>query len=162
MNLKTRFVRRVAAVLAIVLASTIGFIGEAQAADNMPGSPPSSCPGGQIDDNESPKSKTIGSNKITLYIYYSSANGGTNCVIARKSGSWYGSPTWLNLRIWRADSAPSGSWPYAAYDRGRYSYYAGAAYIQNTNGRCIDVSVAYGGSLNDEDGELNAYNIACD
>lgn len=152
--------KRVAAVLAVVLVSTIGFVGEARAADNMPGSPPSSCPGSQV--SESPRSKTVGSSKITLYIYYSSANGGTNCAIARKSGSWYGKPTWLNLEIWRSDSAPSASWPYAAYDRGRYSYYAGAAYIQNTNGRCIDVSVSYGGSLNDEDGALTAYGIACD
>ena len=144
---------RLAIVVAAVLGATVllAFPSLAEANDNMPGKPPPSCPGYLLSGFPLPAKS--GSNTLKLYVYYSSANGGTNCAIARKSGAWYGKPTDLSVTIWRSSGSPDDLWPYAAWDIGDYKKYAGAAYITGTNGKCIDVvadSLAdewHGGSL---------------
>lgn len=156
------FRRRLAsAVTTLALISSALLIGggTAAATDNMPGSPPSSCSGSLI--SGFPKTKNIGSRTLKLYVYYSSANGGTNCAIARKSGSWAGKSTYLSVTIWRSDVSSESSWPYAAYDFGNYKSYAGAAYITHTNGKCINVIADYGYSKDDFDGNMGKFNFAC-
>jgi hypothetical protein len=132
-------IHRLAIVAAIVGATVLAFPSPAAAYDNMPGKPPPSCPGYLLSGFTNPISRTSGSNTLKLYVYYSSANGGTNCAIARKSGAWYGKPTDLSVTIWRSSGSPDDLWPYAAWDIGDYKKYAGAAYITGTNGKCIDV-----------------------
>jgi hypothetical protein len=146
---------RLAIVVAAVLGATVllAFPSPAEANDNMPGKPPPSCPGYLLSGFTNPISRTSGSNTLKLYVYYSSANGGTNCAIARKSGAWYGKPTDLSVEIWKSSWGAEAEWPNAAWDIGDYKKYAGAAYITGTNGKCIDVvadSLAdewHGGSL---------------
>jgi hypothetical protein len=144
-------IHRLAIVAAIVGATVLAFPSPAAAYDNMPGKPPPSCPGYLL--SGFPISAKSGSNTLKLYVYYSSANGGTNCAIARKSGAWYGKPTDLFVEIWKSSWGPEADWPNAAWDQGDYKKYACAAYITGTNGKCIDVvadSLAdewHGGSL---------------
>lgn len=144
---------------ALVTSTLFVGAGTAAATDNMPGKPPSSCSGSLV--SGFPKTKTMGSRTLKLSVYYSSANGGTNCAIARKSGSWAGKPTYLSVTIWRSDVSGESSWPYAAYDFGNYKSYAGAAYITHTNGKCINVIADYGYSKDDFDGNMGKFNFAC-
>lgn len=135
--MRNRTLRRWVVVVAALAATVMAFPGPATAADNMPGSPPSSCSGSLL--SGFPITKTSGSKTLKLYVYYSSASGGTNCAIVRKSGSWYGQSTDLKVYVWKTTSGKYAAWPNAAYDRGNYQYYAGAAYITGTNGKCISV-----------------------
>ncbi len=67
----------------------------------------------------------------TLNVYYSSANGGTNCAVnvaKRYAGTRHG----LEVHIFQGDRR--------ADDRGKYSQYAGPVSLTSTNGRCITVS----------------------
>jgi hypothetical protein len=149
---------RLAIVVAAVLGATVllAFPSTAAAYDNMPGKPPPSCPGYLL--SGFPMTSKSGSNTLKLYVYYSSANGGTNCAIARKSGAWYGKPTDLFVEIWKSSWGPEADWPNAAWDQGDYKKYAGAAYITGTNGKCIDVEAW---SLDWHGGDLYKGGFAC-
>ena len=142
----------------LLVAGTVGLTGTAAAADNMPGKPPSSCPGHVIWTK--PKNVAPGK-KLTLQVYYSSARGGTNCAIARKSGSWYNKPTFLSVIIWKSSKSPDHSWPDAAWDQDNYKKFAGAAYITGTKGKCITVIAYYGLHKNDIDGDIPRSHFAC-
>lgn len=131
-----RSVGRALAVIA-VLAATLLAPSSAQADDNMPGSPPSSCPGSLL--GGFPLTKNYGSGSLRLYVYYSSRDGGTNCAILRKGGSWSGQDGDLYVSIWKTDKGSDARWPDSAYDDGNYRYYAGAVYITGTNGKCVSV-----------------------
>jgi hypothetical protein len=119
--------------LVLALAGLVVAPGTAAATDNVPGSPGSSCAGSQVKGSP-----------FTRSTYYSRANGGTNCIIARKSGAWAGRKTFMNLSIWLDDSRALGEYPAVAYDYGAYRYYAGAVSIPRTNGRCISASLDLG------------------
>lgn len=137
-------VRRAAGVLAAsVLALTGVVVGAtpAGAIDNVPGSPGSSCPGRQVHGSPFHISTKEGSVDVT--VTYSSAHGGTNCVIARKHGHWAGRKTWMDLSIRRTDSN-SGRYPFIALDAGAYRSYAGAISIPHTNGHCVSVELMLG------------------
>jgi hypothetical protein len=148
------------ATVGIALSSMLLSSGTASASDNMPGKPPSSCSGSLV--HGFPLTKKVSSaNTLKLYVYYSSAHGGTNCAIARKSGSWAGRSTFLSVTIWRDNGSSESVWPYAAWDQGNYRSYAGAAYITGTNGKCIDVIADYGLHKDDFDGNMGKFHFAC-
>lgn len=136
-----RPIGRALAVAAVFIATATA-PSPALAADNMPGSPPSSCPGSLL--SGFPITANYGSGSLKLYVYYSSRDGGTNCAILRKGGSWYGQDGDLYVEIWKTDKGNDARWPDSAYDDGNYRYYAGAVYITGTNGKCISV---YGAAL---------------
>ncbi|WP_157970796.1 hypothetical protein [Nakamurella deserti] len=137
----TRLAGAVAALL-IALGGALSVPLSAAASDNVPGSPGSSCAGRLVKDFPVTRSTKYGSVKI--YVYYSTANGGTNCIIAKKSGAWAGRKTYMNVAIWRDDHRASGDYPYVAYDSGAYRSYAGAVSIPRTNGRCISALLDLG------------------
>ncbi|WP_454853110.1 hypothetical protein [Promicromonospora soli] len=62
-------------------------------------------------------------------IWYSSANGGTNCV---ETHNELGYAAYTEAYLWVSD--PGGA--RTAWDRGTYSSYAGASYIVNADGHC--------------------------
>lgn len=61
-------------------------------------------------------------------MYYSSANGGTNCLIAYNTS---GSPMTMSVYLrdqWDAD---------VAYDKGLYSQFAGSVHVGTTSSHCL-------------------------
>lgn len=66
-----------------------------------------------------------------VQLWYSSANGGTNCAMAydEASGKHY-----IQVTLRRGDLS------YAGSDSGTYEYYAGGVAVGNTNGRCMYVT----------------------
>jgi hypothetical protein len=155
--MRNRIRRRVTVVAAMFAATVLAFPSPAMAADNMPGRPPSSCPGYLLSGFPITKHYD-GSGILRLYVYYSSANGGTNCAILRTGGAWYGSGGDLRVEIWKSANARGNDapWPDAAWDDGNYRYYAGAVYITGTNGKCISV---VGSALEYE--PMKKYRFAC-
>lgn len=137
-----RAVRLLAAMLLIMMATLAG-TQSASANDNVPGPTHSSCAGSLVSHFPVTRSTKYGSVKI--YVYYSRANGGTNCIIAKKSGAWAGKKTFMNLGLYRYDNraAPVG-YPYNVHDYGSYRYYAGAIWIPSTNGHCISAYLDLG------------------
>lgn len=153
---------RVGAVLsafALMIAGAVVAATPAAAKDNVPGSPKSSCAGSVV--KKYPISTSYGS--VTVYLYYSKANNGTNCVIAKKSGAWKGKKTFMNLHIERSDASHLGYYPYLAYDSGAYASYAGAISIPNTNGRCVNIGLDLGSksSASSQFRYFSKYRIAC-
>jgi len=130
----------VAIGLVLMITGVVAGAAPASAKDNVPGSPKSSCAGSVV--KTYPISTRYGSVKV--YVYYSSAHHGTNCIIAKKSGAWKGKKTFMNLRIERSDASHLGYYPYVAYDVGAYKSYAGAISIPNTNGRCVNIDLDLG------------------
>lgn len=160
--MKRRFRTSIAALATavITMGSMVLTSGTASALDNMPGKPPSSCPGHVL--SGFPLTKKVGSgNSLSLYVYYSSANGGTNCAIVKKSGSWKSKKTYLDVHIWKDNVSAESGWPDGAWDQGNYYSYAGAAYITHTNGKCIDVISNYGLHKDDWNGQLHRIHFAC-
>ncbi len=138
--------RRIIGLLAAVLLAVVAALAgahSASATDNVPGPTRSSCAGSLVEHFPVTRSTKYGSVKI--YVYYSRANGGTNCIIAKKSGAWTGKKTFMNLALWRDDyrASPAG-YPYNVHDYGSYRYYAGAIWIPHTNGHCISASLDLG------------------
>lgn len=69
-------------------------------------------------------------------LWYSTASGGTNCVLTYNTVS--GSPfTSIHLFV---DDNNDGYVDRVAYDQGNYSSYAGASYLTGTDGNCVQVS----------------------
>lgn len=82
-------------------------------------------------------------------LWYSSVNGGQNCVMTYNSlaGSVH---TEAEIFI---DDDGDGDWDRNSWDRGNYSTYAGASYRDNTNGKCVWVyGQVSGGGYFDEFG----------
>ncbi len=126
--------------LALMITGVVVGATPASAEDNVPGKPASSCAGSVV--NKYVIKTKYGS--ATVYLYYSSAHHGTNCIIAKKSGGWKGRKTFMNLIIERSDASHLGQFPYVAYDVGAYKSYAGAISIPNTNGRCVNINLDLG------------------
>ncbi|MFJ2949078.1 hypothetical protein ACIO8H_15835 [Streptomyces sp. NPDC087226] len=86
------------------------------------------CPGSLVGTYNTPASGEVWGQ---LRVYYSSANGGTNCAVllAKK---YYGSSHYMEVGI--NISGRSGK-----LDSGAYQYYAGPVTVTGTNGHCIDV-----------------------
>ncbi|MFI6647059.1 hypothetical protein ACIBI8_05445 [Streptomyces sp. NPDC050529] len=78
----------------------------------------------------------------TGYIYYSTANGGTNCIVlvAKK---YAGTPHYMYVSL--SVDGRSGT----KKDEGRFSSYAGPVTQTNTNGHCVS-STLWENSPNDE------------
>ncbi|MEV7890748.1 hypothetical protein ACWD3I_42080 [Streptomyces sp. NPDC002817] len=87
------------------------------------------CPGSLIDTYNSPATGEVWAQ---LRLYYSSANGGTNCAVllAKK---YYGDVHYMEVGISISGSSNT------KLDYGAYKYYAGPVSVTSTNGHCIDV-----------------------
>jgi hypothetical protein len=87
------------------------------------------CPGSLIDTYNTPASGEVWGQ---LRLYYSSANGGTNCAVllAKK---YYGTVHYMEVGINISDSSNT------KLDSGAYSHYAGPVTVTSTNGHCIDL-----------------------
>ena len=88
----------------------------------------SSCPGSRIDNGTWQQGH--------WNLYYSSANGGTNCLVYfNDSGSTKRMIAWM-----RTSDYASG-----ASDEGSYQSYAGAIVVRGTAGKCLDYRVEMSG-----------------
>src|SRR5262245_35585761 len=98
--------------------------------------PHPTCPGGLID--------TYGVNGPyadgTVFLYYSSANSGTNCAWFQRSNN-RGTPIYMYVHIMRC---PAGAFPgdicsadVSQFDGGNFKYYAGPVQVTGTASRCI-------------------------
>ncbi|AZP19360.1 hypothetical protein ACIGMX_12850 [Streptomyces aquilus] len=90
------------------------------------------CPGTLIDTYNTPATGEVWAQ---LRLYYSSANGGTNCAVllAKK---YYGTTHYMEVGINISGSSNN------KLDYGAYKYYAGPVSVTSTNGHCIDLSGA--------------------
>jgi len=107
---------------------------------NPPGSSP--CSGTLIDHYHR------FNNAVTIYLYYSSANGGTNCAWAQKE-TRRGTADYMDIWIGRCSTGnPSrcsleDNITWSEPDYGYFRYYAGPVQITATAGRCIAIYVWY-------------------
>jgi hypothetical protein len=90
------------------------------------------CPGSQIGSYN-----LIGTNNevwSTAYLYYSSADGGTNCasLVAKK---FAGTRHQMKVAIWLGDGARK-------TDDGNYVSYAGPVSKTSSNGHCVSLSLS--------------------
>ncbi|MFF7451310.1 MULTISPECIES: hypothetical protein [unclassified Streptomyces] len=87
------------------------------------------CAGSLVDTYNSPATGEVWAQ---LRLYYSSANGGTNCavLVAKK---YYGDLHYMEVGINISGSSNT------KLDSGAYKYYAGPVSVTSTNGHCIDV-----------------------
>jgi hypothetical protein len=122
-----------AAVAVAVLAMT----GAPATAHHPPLSPSPYCTGSQVGSYH-----THGG-QITVFVHYSSANGGTNCVWAQKNVN-RGTAQWMELEAFGYCRGNECLTP--QHDRGSFRYYAGPLTATHLAGRCIEVSVRYSGS----------------
>ncbi|MFF9689422.1 hypothetical protein [Streptomyces sp. NPDC014623] len=72
-----------------------------------------------------------GSTWGTINVYYSSANGGTNCAV-NVAKRYAGTPHLLEVNLFQGNRK--------AEDEGKFSQYAGPVSLTSTNGDCITVS----------------------
>ncbi|CAM3910112.1 Secreted protein [Nocardiopsis gilva] len=87
---------------------------------------------------------------ISIFISYSSANGGTNCAWAQKNVNRDKSePLTLFLGVCPTGDPRNPCEPIGKSDFGNFRYYAGPVEINDTAGRCIMVSVRYHGYTED-------------
>ncbi|WP_206793161.1 hypothetical protein [Amycolatopsis sp. MtRt-6] len=104
------------------------------------------CPGTEIRNYGLPKllSNSLGEQAGVLRLWYSSANGGTNCakVYDNMSGSH---PMSVSIRTERMTTPVT--------DSGTFSTYAGGVVVTRTDGLCIYVS----GSLSLGTGSVNQF-----
>ncbi|KXK62426.1 hypothetical protein AWW66_08230 [Micromonospora rosaria] len=85
---------------------------------------------------------------LSLFVYYSPANGGTNCVWVQKEQNTgtRGTPEWMYVSIARcATNNPNncGTRSGRDTDSGNFQYYAGPVTTSSTASRCIVIDVAY-------------------
>ena len=123
MNLRTRIASGiVAAVSALALIAATAPAAEAGGATKGNGTLPSRCSGSKVGEKKK--------GKFHLEVYYSSANGGTNCAIFYNNT---GQQQLLNLKISSLDGRN------LAEDNDFYYKYAGPVAIRGTKGKCINV-----------------------
>ncbi|KUM85841.1 hypothetical protein AQI88_41520 [Streptomyces cellostaticus] len=89
----------------------------------------------------------------TLYVYYSSANGGTNCLV-NKAVRYYGTPQTIRAFISGAGKSDNDSKP-------DYKYYAGPVSITGTNGHCITIEGEIVNPARTEMHSLERNNLYC-
>ncbi|MGI5377110.1 hypothetical protein ACQEV2_23270 [Streptomyces sp. CA-251387] len=87
------------------------------------------CPGSQIDTYNIKDEN--GSTWGSIYLYYSSANGGTNCVI-NMTKKYAGQRHYMDVKLWHSSDDDK--------DEGYFYEYAGPALVTNSNGKCITLS----------------------
>ncbi|MEU3664100.1 hypothetical protein AB0E77_30820 [Streptomyces sp. NPDC032940] len=87
------------------------------------------CPGSQIDTYNIKDEN--GSTWGSIYLYYSSANGGTNCVI-NMTKKYAGQRHYMDVKLWHSGDSDK--------DEGYFTQYAGPATVTNSNGKCITLS----------------------
>lgn len=97
------------------------------------------CPGNQVDVYDVGDGAVVDSQ---VHLFYSAANGGTNCAVNVKVGSLYGASTWVGVAIQRCDSYSSGGvcqGPQIGDPSGShvYLYYAGPVAVTQTAGKCV-------------------------
>ena len=73
-------------------------------------------------------------------LWYSSINGGQNCVMTYNTGDRPFTQTYLWRLVKKGGLADA-----AAGDSGFYQYYAGGSFVNNTDGRCV----TWGGQVGD-------------
>lgn len=91
----------------------------------------SQCSGNLVPGFPKALTNRLGETQGSLRLYYSSANGGTNCVMLYDMASGR-HPMTVTLR--REDLSYPGS------DSGTFEYYAGGVQVPGTNGKCVYVS----------------------
>jgi hypothetical protein len=102
-------------------------------------SPSPSCPGGELTHYHR------FSNQVSIFVFFSSASGGTNCVWAQKQTN-RGTPETMNVVLYRcATGNPGAACNPTALDQdfGQWEFYAGPVQLTNTSGRCIMIDVFY-------------------
>lgn len=85
-----------------------------------------------------------------VQLWYSPENGGQNCVMTHNYAAGSGTGQVTDAWLWVEDDRWSG-------DSGPFSYYAGGAYVNNTNGKCVAFSGTVFGSdweSSKDDGEF--------
>ncbi|CAG7571346.1 hypothetical protein FB554_3252 [Barrientosiimonas humi] len=149
--MKIKTVRRTAAAAAVVGAAATGIaLAPGAKADSSFTGPngyiSSSCSGSLINSGRLYSSNGTRHSTAQWRLYYSSSNGGTNCLV-------------LNDNIWGShDMTAAIRYAYnyndGAKDSGVFANYAGASNLKNAAGRCIGITV----SLTEHDGTVYSYN----
>lgn len=113
---------------------------QATTSSNIPGGPLPACPGLVIADRTTTNPTT---GDLNLKVYYSAANGGQNCAVATRSGSWTGPRGQLVITLRFADY-DGRSWPRLATHRSTtYAMRSGAVYLNDTDDRCVSARARF-------------------
>lgn len=129
------------AVVGSLVAGGLGIIGSPAAAHTKL-SPFPTCAGSEVGHYH-----THGS-AVSVFVNFSSASGGTNCVWAQKQTN-RGTATTMNVVLYRCSTGnPSSACNPTALDQdpGAWQFFAGPVQLTGTAGRCIMVEVFYQGS----------------
>ncbi|WP_326608899.1 hypothetical protein OIE62_39810 [Streptomyces scopuliridis] len=112
------------------------------------------CPGNQIDSY--PVTTPGGARWGTTYLYYSSANAGTNCVVTVDTYWGQDVTKYMYTHIGICPEGQSGC-PHEVtdIDQGYFTWYAGPASLTKTNGRCIQIT----GTILSPDGKTRAISV---
>ncbi|WP_328449503.1 MULTISPECIES: hypothetical protein [unclassified Amycolatopsis] len=135
-------VRKFAVVAGVVAA---GIVVAPAAHATTAAKPVPVCPGTELHKEGLPKplKNQLGEQAGTLRLWYSSANGGTNCAKVTSDGN---NPRSMSVSIRTETSA-------TVTDSGPYSTYAGGVVLTGTNGHCIYLS----GNLSLGNGTVNQF-----
>lgn len=129
--------------LATVLASALTFAGFTFAAAPAAHAAGYGCGGSLIDSYDVRTNGGTGTKYGTLYLYYSTANGGTNCVATVDTYFGTGVKKYMEAYIWRcvAGSKPGQfcGTDQDDHDTGNFTSYAGPASVTGSASRCIRV-----------------------
>ncbi|WP_030269543.1 hypothetical protein [Streptomyces sp. NRRL B-24484] len=101
------------------------------------------CSGNLVDSYDLKTDNGTGTKYGELYLYYSSANGGTNCAAAVDTHFGSGVTKYQSVFIWRCVAGTKAG-EFCDYDKsdsndGTFAWYAGPAKITGTANRCIMV-----------------------
>ncbi|MFF4435044.1 hypothetical protein ACFYZ4_38515 [Streptomyces sp. NPDC001513] len=109
------------------------------------------CSGSQVGSYDLQGSDGVWS---TSYLYYSSANGGTNCavLVAKK---WAGTRHYMSISM----KVPGKSGP--KENEGQFASYAGPVTQTGTNGHCISMILWENSPDNDHQAGRPVDNVAC-
>ncbi|MEO3742091.1 hypothetical protein [Plantactinospora sp. B5E13] len=125
-------------ILLLVALGVVAAPGPASAHAKL--SPGGSCPGSELSPH-----RDFFNGQVSVFVYYSSANGGTNCAWAQKNVG-RGTAQYLNVGI---GVCPTGNPGFPCEpvdfddDRNAWEYYAGPVRVDNTAGRCIMIWAEY-------------------
>ncbi|KJK56416.1 hypothetical protein [Saccharothrix sp. ST-888] len=99
------------------------------------------CSGNLVDTYDIKTNGGTGTKYGELNLYYSSANGGTNCAVAVDTHFGSGVTKYQGVWIWRCTAGSSAGdfceYDQSDYDDGTFAWYAGPATVTGTAGRCI-------------------------
>ncbi|WP_329102179.1 hypothetical protein OG792_23160 [Micromonospora sp. NBC_01699] len=125
-------------LVAIALAATLAMT-TAPAAAHSKLNPQPSCGAGELPHFD------VFSGQVSVFVYYSSANGGTNCAWAQKNVNRTTAEP-LGIALYRcATGNPNAACNPTAVDTdsGNFQYYAGPVRVTGTAGGCILIQVIY-------------------